>query len=310
MGECDLFGYGLVYQVFWIDDVMVWLLGDMEIGINVCIECCDCYCQNDWLVLCCIVVDGSLMEYGFWDLCDLLVCVVNLLSDKGIQFGDVVVGLMLCIVDLVVLIFGIWWLGVVYQLLFIVFGFKVIVYCLQISGVRLVVIDFVNCVKLDMVEDCLQIVLVRIGDQLILVQDIDFCVGLVVVLVDFVLVLWWGDDLFMMMVIFGMMGFFKGVFVLLCVLFVFEVYMCEVVDLWQGDVFWNIVDFGWVYGLYYVICGLLFIGVVIMLYEGGFIVDLIFGLIWWLGVINFVGLFIVFCLLIVVGVEVVVLLKG
>lgn len=95
----------------------------------------------------------------------------------------------------------------------------------------------------------------------------------------FELVLCKGLDLFMMMLMLGMMGLLKGVLVLLYVLFVFGVYMCEVVDLCVSDWFWNIVDLGWVYGFYYVIIGLLFFGYVMMLYEGSFMVDSIYDVI-------------------------------
>lgn len=48
------------------------------------------------------------------------------------------------------------------------------------SGVWLVVINVVNCVKFDEIVDCLVVVMVCEVGEMLLVYDIDFCVVFVV----------------------------------------------------------------------------------------------------------------------------------
>ena len=63
------------------------------------------------------------------------------------------------------------------------------------------------------------------------------------------------DDLFLMMSTSGTTGLPKGVPVPLKALPAFYSYMRDAVDLRPDDIFWNIADPGWAYGLYYAVTG-------------------------------------------------------
>lgn len=60
-------------------------------------------------------------------------------------------------------------------------------------------------------------------------------------------------------------------------------------DLQPDDVFWNIADPGWAYGLYYAVIGPLLTGHQTTLYDGPFTVESAIGLVDELGVTNFAG---------------------
>ena len=67
----------------------------------------------------------------------------------------------------------------------------------------------------------------------------------------------------------------------------FVAYMQFGLDLRPDDVFWNIADRGWAYGLYYALLGPLLMGHQTTLYDGPFTVDGTLGLVRELGVTNF-----------------------
>jgi acetyl-CoA synthetase len=66
-----------------------------------------------------------------------------------------------------------------------------------------------------------------------------------------------------------------------------DAYMHYGLDLQPDDVFWNIADPGWAYGLYYAVIGPLLSGHQTTLYDGPFAVDSAIGLVDELGVTNF-----------------------
>lgn len=305
---CDYVIIVVGFDLQWI--VVVMFFGMFQV-FNVCVECCDWYVLLGWIVLFWEGKDGSCVSYIFSELKVFFGCFVNFFQVQGVCLGDCVVGLLLCMFEFLVIIFGVWCLGVVYQLLFIVFGLKVIEYCVVIVGSKVLVIDVVNCDKFDEFVDLFLVVIVGgLKGQGICCGDFSFWVELECYLVEFELVLCSGEDLFLMMFIFGIIGLVKLVLVLFKVIFVFVGYLCEVVDLCFEDVFWNFVDLGWVYGFYYVVVGFFVMGYLIIFYEGLFSVESICWIICDYGIINFVGLFIVYCLLMVVGVVVEIVLKG
>jgi len=87
----------------------------------------------------------------------------------------------------------------------------------------------------------------------------------------------------------GTTGLPKGVPVPLNALSAFAQYMRLAIDLREGDVFWNIADPGWAYGLYYAICGPLLLGQATTLYLGGFSAAATWQVIAQLGVTNLTG---------------------
>lgn len=60
----------------------------------------------------------------------------------------------------------------------------------------------------------------------------------------------------------GIMGKFKGVLYVYEVIFVYVVIVCFVFDFGVDDVYWCMVDFGWVIGMFYGVLVLLVLGVI------------------------------------------------
>ena len=87
----------------------------------------------------------------------------------------------------------------------------------------------------------------------------------------------------------GTTGAPKGVRVPIRSLTAMDAYMRYGLDLQPDDVFWNIADPGWAYGLYYAVIGPLLTGHQTTLYDGPFTVESAIGLVDELGVTNFAG---------------------
>ncbi|MIL10226.1 AMP-binding protein, partial [Salmonella enterica subsp. enterica] len=108
----------------------------------------------------------------------------------------------------------------------------------------------------------------------------------------------------------GTTGLPKGVPVPMNALLAFGLYMRDAVGLRRDDVFWNIADPGWAYGLYYAITGPLQLGVATTLYEGGFTADSTYDLIERLGVTSLAGSPTAFRLLMAAGPDAASRVKG
>ncbi|MCK1975112.1 acetate--CoA ligase, partial [Bacillus safensis] len=81
----------------------------------------------------------------------------------------------------------------------------------------------------------------------------------------------------------------KGVPVPLYALLAFGAYMRDAIGLRSDDIFWNIADPGWAYGLYYAVTGPLQLGIATTLYEGGFTAESTYDIIERLGVTSLAG---------------------
>ena len=98
-----------------------------------------------------------------------------------------------------------------------------------------------------------------------------------------------GDDPLLMMSTSGTTGPPKGVRVPMRALTGISAYMQYGLDVRDDDVFWNIADPGWAYGLYYAVIGPLLLGHQTTLYDGGFTVESTVSLIDELEVTNLAG---------------------
>jgi len=300
-------GYEQAVARFSIAAAMDGLQGDLQGGLNACVECCDRHCGAGRVALRCVSAEGALRDYTFEELRDLSARAANLFRDKGVKPGDVVAGLLPRTVELVAVVLGAWRLGAVYQPLFTAFGPKAIEHRLATSGARLVVTNSAQRPKLDEIPDH---PLVATVGEAVPASDVDFRAGLDAASDRFEPVMRRGDDLFMMMSTSGTTGLPKGVPVPLRALLAFGAYMREAVDLREGDVFWNIADPGWAYGLYYALTGPLLLGQATILYEGGFTPESTYGLIARLGVTNLAGSPTAYRMLIAAGPEAAAAVKG
>ncbi|MEK6357539.1 MAG: acyl-CoA synthetase [Burkholderia cenocepacia] len=295
---------------FSIETAAAQLSGDLERGLNACVECCDRHAKADAIALDWIDAGGLHHRFTFAQMQALSGRVANLLVAQGVKPGDVVAGLLPRTPELLATILGTWRAGAVYQPLFTAFGPKAIEHRLRMSDARLVVTNVANRAKLDEIADCPLVATVREAGEALPMHDIDFRAALDAQSDTFEPVPRKGSDLFMMMSTSGTTGLPKGVPVPLYALLAFGAYMREAVDLRAGDRFWNIADPGWAYGLYYAITGPLLLGHATTLYEGSFTVDSTYDVIDRLGITSLAGSPTAFRMLMAAGTEAAARVKG
>ncbi|RWC42957.1 MAG: AMP-binding protein [Mesorhizobium sp.] len=295
---------------FRIENEIAKLHGDPTTGINACVECCDRHTGQNRLALRAISANGELREFSFDDLKVMSAHVGNILKAAGVGPGDVVAGMLPRIPELVALILGTWRIGAVYQPLFTAFGPKAIDHRLKTSGAKLVVTNTANRGKLDEVEDCPRVATILAPGEALPPGDIDFRAAFAAASPECQPVMRKGDDLFMMMSTSGTTGFPKGVPVPLSALMAFGAYMRDAIGLQPDDVFWNIADPGWAYGLYYAITGPLLLGIATTFNEGAFTAKSTYDIIERLGVTSLAGSPTAFRLLLAEGAEAAARVKG
>ncbi|RQS19966.1 AMP-binding protein [Burkholderia sp. Bp8992] len=295
---------------FSIETAAAQLHGDLERGLNACVECCDRHATADAVALDWIDIGGQHHRFTFAQMQALSARVANLLVAQGVKPGDVVAGMLPRTPELVATILGTWRAGAVYQPLFTAFGPKAIEHRLRMSHARVVVTNVANRAKLDEIADCPPVATVREAGETLPAHDIDFRAALDAQADTFEPVLRKGTDLFMMMSTSGTTGLPKGVPVPLYALLAFGAYMREAVDLRAGDRFWNIADPGWAYGLYYAITGPLLLGHATTLHEGGFTVDSTYDVIERLGITSLAGSPTAYRMLMAAGPEAAARVKG
>ncbi len=244
---------------------------------------------------------GARATFTFDDLQERSAQVANLLVEHGVEPGDRVSGLLPRVPELVALILGTWRAGAVYQPLFTAFGSKAIEQRLATSQAKLVVTDAANRSKLDGLADPPVILCIDGGENG--GDDADFTASVDARSSSFEPVLRTGDDAFLMMSTSGTTGLPKGLKVPLRALPGFAAYMRYGLDVRPDDVFWNIADPGWAYGLYYAVAGPLLIGHQTTLFDGPFTVESTAALVEELGISNFAGAPTAYRMIIAAGVD-------
>nr|WP_171026404.1 acyl-CoA synthetase [Mesorhizobium comanense] len=295
---------------FRIEDEIARLQGDPATGINAYVECCARHTGENRLALRAISAAGELSEFTFEDLDALSGRAANLLKAAGVGPGDVVAGLLPRIPELVALILGGWRIGAVYQPLFTAFGPKAIEHRLGYSGAKLVVTNPANRGKLDEIAGRPPVATILGASDALADGDIDFRAALAASSPDCAPVMRRGEDLFMMMSTSGTTGLPKGVPVPLRALLAFGAYMRDAIGLRPDDIFWNIADPGWAYGLYYAITGPLLLGIATTFNEGPFTAKSTYEVIERLGVTSLAGSPTAFRLLLAEGPEAAARIKG
>ena len=301
--DYDKFVYG-----FKAERIAAKLSGDLDAGLNACVECCDRHSPSG-VALFWDGSDGRSRSYTFQQLSEHSAQLANFLRNAGVQPGDRVAGLLPRIPELLILTLGTWRLGAVYQPLFTAFGPKAIEDRLSASGARMIFTDMTNRPKLAALSVCPPIVTVDRGPDEAS-GDLDFWAEVQRQPAHFHPVMRRGDDPFLMMFTSGTTGPAKGVLVPLKALLSIQVYMRYAIDLRAEDRYWNIADPGWAYGLYFAVIGPLLLGHSTTLYEGAFTPESTYRVIEEYGITNLAGAPTAFRLMIAAGVEAAAKVKG
>lgn len=282
-------------------------LADNLDGLNACVECCDRHVAGDGLALRWEGRDGQSASYRFSELQDRAARLANVLRAQGVGTGDRVAGLLPRTVELLVTVLATWRLGAVYQPLFTAFGPTAIAHRVHASGARVVVTEPNNRAKLDDVEQCPTIVCVNAREGS---GDIDFHTALAAASPHCEPVLLSGEAPFLMMFTSGTTGPAKPLQVPLRAIVAFQGYMRDAIDLRPDDVFWNLADPGWAYGLYYAVTGPLSLGCATTFFDGPFSVESTCRVIDRHGITNLAGSPTAYRMLIAAGTEFSAPIKG
>lgn len=278
--------YDDAITAFRTDEIAGYFSGNVESAINACVECCDRYADSNRIALHWEAADGHSERISFAELRDRSARFANVLRDFGIKPGDRVAGLLPRTPDLMTVVLGTWRAGAIYSPMFTAFGSKAIEHRLNASEARLLVTDEANRGKLEEVTNTTPVATVggaaRIG-------DLDVAQGMAAASPQFEPVMLRGDDPFLMMFTSGTTGPPKRLLVPLRALMGFIVYMRDSVGLRPDDVFWNMADPGWAYGLYYGVTAPLLLGQATILCEAPFTVEGFYEKIRRLGVTNLIG---------------------
>ncbi|OLN28486.1 AMP-binding protein [Desulfosporosinus metallidurans] len=217
--------------------------------------------------------NGDSVKYTFAELKELSSKFARVLAEVGIQKGDRVGVMLPKCPEMVITALAVWRLGAVYLPLFTAFGPSAIAHRLTDSEAKVVVTDTNNRPKLEDLMTKLPVSIVTVSDQFeekVAKDEYSFWNEMKksepirnVTLVN-------GDDLLILLYTSGTTGNPKGVKIPVKSLASFEAYMRFALDLRNEDMYWNLADPGWAYGLYYNLIGPLLIGKATLFYGGPF----------------------------------------
>ncbi|MEN3280301.1 MAG: acetyl-CoA synthetase [Solirubrobacteraceae bacterium] len=217
---------------------------------------CDAHAVSDRVAL---VYDGErgAEHVTYSELSRRSMRLAGALREAGIGPGDRVAVMLPKSPELLAALVAIWRLGAVHVPLFTAFGPDAVEYRLRHSSARLVITDTGNRGKLDGAP--LGVVCVNRPDAEVVRSDVDFADaterGPAVRGVARA-----GDHLLILLYTSGTTGQPKGVEVPVRALASFHAYMHYSLDVRPDDVFWNIADPGWGYGLWFAVIGPLLLG--------------------------------------------------
>lgn len=285
-----MFDYQKTIENFNLETVAKqYLSGSMQ-AVNACYECCDRHADSDAIALYWYAKDGRKEQYSFRELKKYSTQFASFLKSQGVRKGDRVSGLLPRTPELIITILATWRIGAVYQPLFTAFGPKAIEHRIQLAQSKLVVTDRANREKLSEISNCSSIVIVQAElHTQNYPQDFDFWRELNRQTETVELEMLSINDPFLLMFTSGTTGPAKPLKVPLKALIAFGDYMKNAIGLSQDDIFWNIADPGWAYGLYYAITGPLLLGHSTLFYEGGFNAESVCDVINEYGITNLAG---------------------
>ena len=217
----------------------------------------------------------SEIRYTYSDLRVYSTKFAVVLSDLGVRKGDRVATLLPKSLELVIAALSIWRLGAVHVPLFTAFGPEAIDYRLRNSETSILVTDNNNRNKVENKLTHLSSIIEVEGADNFKGQsgDIPFWASLEKATKEVQVVKVTTEDPFILIYTSGTTGEPKGVEILAKSLAQIEVYMRFGLDLRKEDVYWNMADPGWAYGLFYAIVGPLLLGHSTILFNAPFDVD-------------------------------------
>ncbi|MBS1678302.1 MAG: AMP-binding protein [Actinobacteria bacterium] len=232
---------------------------------------------------------GGRVELSYADLRDRSRRLAGALRAAGVEPGDRVAVMLPKSPEVIVALLAIWRLGAVEVPLFTAFGPEAATYRALHSGARIAITDAANRAKLD--EACaagVRVMTVAGGDGEVAEGDLDFAAA-VRDGESFAGVTRSGEEMMILLYTSGTTGQPKGVEFPVGGLAAVRSYMVHGLDLRPDDVFWNIADHGWAYGLWYTLVGPLLLGRRIFLSGRPFDPAYVFEKLAELGVTNFAG---------------------
>lgn len=285
-----MFDYQKTIENFNLETVAKqYLSGSMQ-AVNACYECCDRHADSDAIALYWYAKVGRKEQYSFRELKKYSTQFASFLKSQGVRKGDRVSGLLPRTPELIITILATWRIGAVYHPLFTAFGPKAIEHRIQLAQSKLVVTDLANREKLSEISNCPSIVTVQAElHAQNYPQDFDFWRELNRQTETVELEMLSINDPFLLMFTSGTTGPAKPLKVPLKALIAFGDYMKNAIGLSQDDIFWNIADPGWAYGLYYAITGPLLLGHSTLFFEGGFNAESVCDVINEYGITNLAG---------------------
>lgn len=218
---------------------------------------------------------GNAEKYTFAELLDLSSKMAGFLRSIGVKKGDRVAAMLPKTPELVITTLAVWRLGAAYLPLFTAFGPDAIDYRLQDSGCAVIVTNAAHRPKLTDTSTYKQ------GKLSVITVPVQRAKGIergdysfwhelehATPVVETTPVN--GDDLLIMLFTSGTTGSPKGVQVPIKALASFEAYMRFGLDVREDDMYWNMADPGWAYGLYYNLIGPLLIGKSTLFFNAAF----------------------------------------
>lgn len=264
-------------QHFDLSQVLAVLDRDVDGNTNAAWLCCDRHADDPGRVaMRHRACDGKVSDWTFSQLRMQSTRCAEAMAALGVGKGDRVACLLPRSPELLIVILATWRLGAVYQPLFTAFGSKAIDYRIAEAGTRLIVTDAGNIAKIDAHAGNAGVLVVgaapgsghrdfwtEVAKQPGKLQPVPCSI----------------DDPFLIMFTSGTTGAAKPLLVPLKAIAAFANYVRDAVDLRSGDVFWNLADPGWAYGLYYGVTAPLALGYATTFNERGFEVDDVYDVI-------------------------------
>nr|WP_320192490.1 AMP-binding protein [uncultured Desulfobacter sp.] len=219
--------------------------------------------------------EGNASKWTFRELKELSSKMAGFLRSIGVKKGDRVAALLPKSPELVITTLATWRIGAAYVPLFTAFGSDAIEHRVSDSAAKVLITNTVHRPKVSDTacykEDRVAVVTIA-GDRGQGIERGDYS--------------FWhelenaqaidtpepvrGDDLLIMLFTSGTTGSPKGVEVPVKSLAAFHAYMEFGLDMREDDMYWNMADPGWAYGLYYNLIGPLLVGKSTLFYDGAF----------------------------------------